>query len=123
MEVGAPKTPDPPGTIRYPVCGPQPFIDVKLDGIPTIALVDTGSQVSTVTLDFYEEFLATKSPIIQGSNMVKVFGITGHEVEYEGCALIGLEVEGNLMVVPFLVVPSTHASAKRPALLGTNALS
>ena len=42
--------------------GPVPTVTAKLEGIPVEALLDTGSSVSTVALDFLQEALARQRP-------------------------------------------------------------
>ena len=113
----------PPDVTNVPMCGPQPLLDVQLEGHLVTALVDTGSQVSTITSTFYNEHLKDKAPAISTPECFTVYGITGHAATFEGCALIDVTVADQVLPTPFLIVPPTKFGERHPALLGTNVLS
>lgn len=54
-----------------------------LDGAPCLALVDTGSQVTTVSEGFYKEHLSS-CPLQQIDEILKVEGANGQEVPFLG---------------------------------------
>ena len=100
-------------------------VQVKIDGISTTALCDTGSCVSTCSEKFYEENLANKElkPL---NNLLNIECADGSQLPYKGYIEADLEAVG----IPkskgqaslFLVVPDTQYNSSTPFLIGTNIL-
>lgn len=98
-----------------------------LDGVPCLALVDTGSQVTTVSEGFYEEYLSN-CPIQQIDDILKVEGANGQEVPFLGYLQTnisfpehtsGLHEQVDALV---LVVPNTSFNKDVPVVIGTNVI-
>ena len=63
--------------------GGTPEIEAKLDNVPCKSLIDTGSQISTVSISFYNNNLA-KIPIQNCQNLLRVEGVGGDILPYHG---------------------------------------
>ena len=104
-----------------------PTVDVHINGKEVKALIDTGSEVTTVTERWVQENLqhADLLPLIH----VTLKAANGLEIPYSGLIFVELELLGQtLQSVPVLVVrdSSDPATRKRkwhvPALVGMNVL-
>ena len=104
--------------------GGAPEISVRINDVSVKALVDSGSQISTMSLSCYKEnFSASKLEDCLG--VFKVEGVSGESVPYCGFFLCSVSVSLPKMFskeIPVFVVPDTCYNSKVPALLGTNFL-
>lgn len=107
--------------------GGTPEIEAKLENVPCKTLIDTGSQISTVSISFYNSYL-TKIPIQNCQNLLRVEGVGGDVLPYHG--YINCEITLPLTdsttfskLIPVLVVPDTKYNTQTPCLIGTNLLS
>ena len=97
---------------------------VKLGSRTDKALLDTGSTVSTVSEQFYKNFLQGHTLHSIGS-ILQIESASGDDLPYLGYIEAHLEIpqlniQENTHL--FLVVPETKFSSRVPILLGTNAL-
>ncbi|KAK7500501.1 hypothetical protein BaRGS_00008408, partial [Batillaria attramentaria] len=93
-------------------------------GVSTCALIDTGSQVTTVTESFYCQYLKGSSNI-QPTQFLTLRAANGLEVPYVGIVVVDLVVCGQtLEAVPVLVTKDCGNPEKLrvPVLLGMNVL-
>ena len=107
--------------------GPSIETDVNLEGIPCHCLLDTGSQVCTVSHSFYVENLShiCLQPVV---SFVEITGANNHSVPYLG--YIDADVtfprdengSSHTYSTIVLVVPDTDYHHRTPLLLGTNLL-
>lgn len=97
-----------------------------VESVPCLTLVDTGSQVSTVSEDFYQEFLSVSCPLQQLSDVLQVEGAGGQTVPFQGYIEAnisfpeqssGVDVQYS---VPLLVVSNTTFNKQVPLVFGTN---
>lgn len=96
---------------------------VTIEGINTTALIDTGSCVSTISQDFYENSLSTIE-VQPMENLLKVECADGKLLPYSGFIQARLGIKGMEEVdCLFLIVPGSNYSHTVPILLGTNILS
>ena len=106
--------------------GHAPTLEVKMAGVPVLCLVDTGSQVTTVTESFFKEHLKTlATDVMDPHRWLTVRAANGIEVPYTGYVELDMEVCG--MKIPqrgVLIVKDTTelAGKKVNGLLGTNVL-
>ena len=106
--------------------GHAPTLEVKMGGIPVVCLMDTGSQVTTVTESFFKEHLKTlAADVMDPKSWLVVRAANGIEIPYTGYIEIDMEVCG--IHVPrrgvLIVKDSTDlASQEVNGLLGTNVL-
>ena len=99
---------------------------VQLNGVSVQTLIDTGSQVSTVSKSFYDHYLSNVE-LHSLKEILQVEGANGSRVPYHGYVELQLSVPGCLIdcdYIPalFLVVPDTSYNSKTPVLLGTNVI-
>ncbi|KAK7488583.1 hypothetical protein BaRGS_00020200, partial [Batillaria attramentaria] len=93
-------------------------------GVTTCALIDTGSQVTTVTERFYCQYLKD-SRSIQPAQFLTLRAANGLEVPYVGIVVVDLVVCGQTVkAVPMLVTKDCGNPEKLrvPVLLGMNVL-
>ena len=101
--------------------------EVQIEGITCNALLDTGSQVSTVSASFHAQHLSALS-IYPLDDLLKVEGVADQKMPYIG--YIEASVTLPEPVAPtqatqdhlLLVVPDMSYHARTPLLLGTNIL-
>ena len=106
--------------------GGAPIIDAIVGGVNTRLLVDTGSQVTTVTASFYyAHFAKNCNSLHNTNNWLTVRAANGLSVPYVGYVKLDVEVCG--VVVPrrgiLVVKDSEHRTTGVCGLLGTNVLS
>ena len=105
--------------------GPSCETDASLEGISCKALLDSGSQVTTIGRSFFKNKLAHKTPLqpISGFN---VEGAGGQKVPYDGFVKIKVkfpkDVVGTSKEVETLalVCPDNGYTDKVPLIVGTN---
>jgi transposase InsO family protein len=108
--------------------GPLNETVVKLDGVSTLALLDTGSQVSCISESFYKEKLSHVE--LQPLNtLLQVEGVGGNLLPYSGCVEVEMSFpcrvlgETKTLHSLLLVTPDTKYNARCPILLGTNVIA
>ena len=120
------------GTVFEALVGPCCDSPVTVDGVETLGLIDSGSQVTVVSHSFYLQHLTSK-PLRNfeelGSEMrLRVTGAGGQPVPYLGFVTLNIalprEIAGTAETVETLalVCPDTEASSRLPVIIGTNTL-
>ena len=95
---------------------------VLLENIWCNALLDTGSQVSTLAESFYRKHFIHLS-LEDCSSLLRIEGAGGHTIPYLGYFVAMVQLNGTAAVdVPVLVVQDTEYHSSVPFLLGTNVL-
>ena len=97
--------------------------DILISEIPTTALIDTGSNVSTLSKSFYDNYLQDK-PIQPIEEFINIECADGNCLSYLGY----IETEIQPLGIPnsqpqpclLLIVPESNYSRAVPVLLGTN---
>lgn len=100
---------------------------VNISGVDCSGLLDTGSQVTTVSLSFYNKHLSTQliEPL---EHLIEVKGANGQSVPYLGYVKINVRLPKELMnskdavTTLALVVPDACSNSEVPILIGTNLL-
>ena len=94
--------------------------EVRVNNIECIALLDTGSQVSTISVGFWESLQVPMRPLSE----LKVYGVGGYEVKYLGFTELTVRLPDGLsgVDIPILVVPNDDYNGRVPLLIGTNVL-
>ena len=93
-------------------------------GLETTALIDSGSQVTTVSEQYYKQMDPT--PPIVPEQEVSLKGPDGRTIPYIHCIEVTVEVDfmpGIELTVPALVVPTTEYHKEVPVIVGTNIIS
>lgn len=100
---------------------------VAVDGVDCSCLLDTGSQVTTISMTFYQDHLS-EHPIKPISDLLEVEGANGQTVPYLGYVETNikfpknfLETEPEILTLA-LIVPDLRSNSDTPLLIGTNTL-
>ena len=97
-----------------------------VEGQECPCLLDTGSQVTLVSKEYYESELS-ELPIESLDQLLELLGAHGIPIPYLGYVLINIEldVDGTIVgyTVPALVVHETPYNSLIPILIGTNVLN
>lgn len=105
--------------------GKCPIVEIKIKGVNTSCLLDTGSQVSTLTESFFRDSLSDHSQqMLSTSGWLKLTAANGLDIPYLG--YLELDVETMGMVLPdcgFLIVKDSPNSSTVPGLIGMNIIS
>ena len=100
--------------------GKKPVTKIAINGRQVNALVDTGSQVSTITSSWARENLNTA---VKDASYLKLKAANGLPIPYDGIMIVNVKLFGETFLeVPFLVLPKSH-NDDIPCLLGTNLLA
>ena len=114
--------PDPTPTIPKNLVGDANEVQGSIASIECTALVDTGSQVSTVAQKFYTDHLS-RFALHDCKDLLRVEGAGGDLIPYAGYTFAGVSLEGvSAVEVPVLVVKDTSYNNSVPLLIGTNCL-
>ena len=100
--------------------GQRPTTTARLNGQQMEALLDTGSQVSTVSEDWFHQHLEGHQlhPVV-----LYIRAANGLPVPYVGVVLVELELFGQKIPdVPFLVLKDQPQQRELPGLIGMNVL-
>ena len=111
-------------TLNAGLIGPVNSTQVSVCGLECSALLDTGSQVTTISSEFVQSHPKLKAQSIQSAN-ITIEGAGGQAVPHLGFLMIDIEVRDlgiTMDSVPALVVPRTADDGRMPCLLGTNVL-
>ncbi|KAL1249465.1 hypothetical protein QQF64_020470 [Cirrhinus molitorella] len=105
--------------------GKCPMVDLKIRGVLVSCLLDTGSQVSTITEGFFREHLfGNESDVLSTSGWLKITAANGLDIPYLGYIELDVEVMG--MTLPecgFLIVKETPSPSSVAVLIGMNIIS
>ena len=95
---------------------------VMVNGVSTLGLLDSGSMVSTVSHQWWNEHFPD-SPVHSLDDLLTVSGAGGSEIPYRGYTEVDIKLPGSEPATfPFLVVEETEYSSRVPVLIGTNVL-
>lgn len=107
--------------------GPKCTATVRVEGVQCDSLIDSGSQVTTVSKSFRENHLSHQQ-IFPIQDLLDLEGAGGQEVPYLGYIQISIDLPEDVMGVPervdtlALVVPDHRSNLHVPVLIGTNVL-
>lgn len=97
-------------------------VEVKLQGVSVTCLLDSGSQVSTISESFFRKHLTDKGENIHPAfEWLKITATNGLDLPYMGH--VELDVEAMGLVIPeqgFLIVKDSAHSSCVPGLIGMN---
>ena len=117
-----PKVHDSTKTMPHALVGAANEVPATIDHVDCTALVDTGSQVSTVARTFYDTYLS-HIELHDCMNLLRVEGAGGDSIPYLGYIIVDLCLEGITSVTaPVLVVTDTNYNRRVPLIIGTNYL-
>lgn len=107
--------------------GPSTEAPIKIDSRDTTCLIDSGSQVSTISESFFSKYVT--DDLYDLPHDFKLLGAGDNEIPYLGYTRASVFVPSEFVGVGetvesiFLVCPDTKFSSRVPILLGTNTLS
>ena len=109
------------------IIGDPNTVGIRIAGIDTKALLDTGSQVTVLARTFYDEHLKDKCTLHSLNRILKVEVATGATLPYDGYIEVEIELPDEICddgprVVLALVVPGTEYNSEVPFTIGTNVL-
>ena len=124
------KQQDPPPQVKKsgdgeedtPLVGPRNEGEVEINGIKCRALIDSGSQITSITHKYWRDH-----PILQTRKLrpskISIEGAAGQSVPYLGVLHINLKALGKeFKSVPAFVVPDSEYRSSVPLLMGTNVI-
>lgn len=95
---------------------------VKVNGEMCKALIDSSSQVTTITDEFWQQHPVLCTQELQHSD-IPIKGAAGQPVTYAGVLCINLKFLGRVYLnVPAFVVPVTEYRSSVPLLIGSNVI-
>lgn len=100
---------------------------MKLEGVDCNCLIDTGSQVTTISQSFYNQHLFEHS-IKPVSEVLEIEGANGQKVPYTGYVQVNIQFPREFvnsepqMHTLALIVPDTRSNGSVPVIIGTNTL-
>lgn len=105
-----------------PLVGPRNEGEVEVNGKACRALIDSGSQITSITHNYWQSHPALQKKKLQPSK-IPIEGAGGQSVPYHGVLHIDLKVLGKeLKAVPTFVVPDSDYRSSVPLLVGTNVI-
>lgn len=105
--------------------GPSPIVQIRINGEPCNALLDSGSQVTIIFEEWHQKHLADVP--IQPVSGLAVWGLSESSYPYKGYAVVDVQFPRELVGVQetisvlALVCPGPRSPDQTPVILGTNA--
>lgn len=115
------------GALPKGLVGPKCTSTVIIEGVQCDSLLDSGSQVSTVSKSFHENHLSHQ-PIFPIHDLLDIEGAGGQEVPYLGYVQVDVDFPEDIMGKSdkihtlALVVPDHRTNVDVPLLIGNNTL-
>lgn len=115
------------GALPKGLIGPKCTATVTIEGVHCDSLLDSGSQVTTISKSFHENYLSHQH-ILPIQDLLDIEGAGGQEVPYLGYVQVSIqfseEIMGRVEEVNTLalVVPDHRSNTDIPLLIGTNTL-
>ncbi|KAL5017464.1 hypothetical protein ScPMuIL_007053, partial [Solemya velum] len=107
--------------VKVEMVGHYNTMSVDVNGVPTQALIDTGSQITTISSLFMSETFPEEC-IGELADLITVRGAGGNVLPYKGYVNLDITIAGNTYAVPTLVMEN-NLSSDVPIIVGTNVLS
>lgn len=105
-----------------PLVGPRNEGEVEINGMKCRALIDSGSQITSITHKYWRNHPVLQKQVLQPSE-IPIEGAAGQSVTYHGVLHIDLNVLGKeFKNVPAFVVTDSEYRSSVPLLVGTNVL-
>ena len=109
--------------------GTCPEVSLEIEGQSTLCLIDSGSQVTTITESYFDECLKDKVEALETSSFIRLRGANGADIPCVGMFTATLKVQGkclkdvHVLVVRDPIGELTKQKKKRvPVILGCNIL-
>lgn len=114
-------------TLPKGLVGSKSTANVKVNGLECNSLLDTGSQVTTMSLSFYNRHLSDQA-IHPVADLLEIEGANGQSVPYLGYVKVTLQFPKEFIATQpeietlALIVPDVRPNSLTPLLIGTNTL-
>ena len=110
------------GDLLQRMIGDPNLTDIKISGILVKALIDSGSQVSSITGEFYDNMDHKPELNSMDDFQIDLKGANGMTVPYTGYieASIETQLTSTPILTVLLVIPVSQYHGVAPVLLGTN---
>ncbi len=72
------------------IVGTCPTISLLMNNVPLTCLVDTGSQVTTVTESFYNQFISQFPGLIEVSSFIRLNASNGLDIPLSGLLQVSI---------------------------------
>ncbi|KAG1926094.1 interleukin-1 receptor accessory protein-like 1-A [Pimephales promelas] len=86
-----------PETLRDSAFGDCLTVDVKIAGVPTKCLLDTGSEVTTISESHFKHHFGGKEIHLSSANWVRLTAANGLDIPVLGCLQADIECMGKLL--------------------------
>ena len=111
------------------IIGNCPVVNVQMNGIPISCLVDSGSQVTTITETCYKQYFEKKTELENCNAYIKLVGANGLSIPISGVMIMKISLQNQVHEnVHVLVVkdpqgsPMQEKKTQVPGVLGWNVL-
>ena len=111
------------------VVGKCPEIEVEMNHIPIRCLLDSGSQVTTITESCFNSRFQDKADTLKSSSWIKLSASNGLEIPTKGLLTIDIQIQGKvfrdahvLVVQDPIDVDMKRTKEKTPGIIGCNIL-
>lgn len=114
-------------TLPKGLVGNKRTASIKVNGLECNALLDTGSQVTTMSLSFYNRYLSDQT-IQPVADLLEIEGANGQSIPYLGYVKVTLQFPKEFIITQpeietlALIVPDVRSNSLTPLLIGTNTL-
>ena len=101
------------------VIGPHNIAPIRLNGMETMVLLDTGTQISSISKQWLDDL---GLPLYELENKVDIEQAGGDILDYEGFTEVNItsdQISGLQLYIPLLVVPYIPYHDQVPITLGT----
>ena len=113
--------PDP--TLVSRMVGSRNESEILINGQKCLALIDTGSDITTICQEFYDKMEPKPKLLDMSDFKLNITGASGSKIPYSGyfeAEICMSNVDHEPLTVPVLVVPTTGYSGQVPMIVGTN---
>ncbi|PIK53261.1 hypothetical protein BSL78_09835 [Apostichopus japonicus] len=87
------------------IVGDYMLLDIAIEGIPATSLIDTGSQVTTLSEKFFKQHLMDQGVTVGPITWLKLTAANGLDVPFSGCVEVNLNISGITIHTVALLVP------------------
>ena len=115
--------------VRQRLLAKSPTGKIRVNGLPTECLIDTGAEASLLTAEFYNRYLAKQGEILRPiGTLLRLVGANGLEIPVQGYLEVRVEAFDCAFDASFLVLregegpPCRSRTGQCPVLLGCNVL-
>ncbi|XP_053403276.1 uncharacterized protein LOC128558360 [Mercenaria mercenaria] len=97
--------------------------EVEIEGIKTMGLIDTGSMITTISVEFFKDMDPKPELLPLEDFNLEVSSANGEKLPFLGYVEVDLKVSvlcDRCFTIPALIVPRTDYNSNVPVIVGTN---